>query len=397
MNCNFVLILLGNAILGAPMPMLIILGGLAGVMLAPTPELAILPVSLQLLAGMLSAMPMSVLMGRYGRKSGFLLGALCAGLGGFLGAYSLFVSNFLLLCMAHAMLGAALSCFGFFRFAAAEVVSESWRPTAISITLGSGLVAAIIGPEIFVYTRDYFTPVPFAGGYGAISVISLIGCLPIIALSFPKAPGLNTKITTTKAPIGKILCRQPVYTAVICAAVSFGVMVLLMAPTPLAMVSCGFSETQASDVIRWHVIAMFAPSFFTGSLISRYGSARIVACGLFLLGLAGGMAATGIELEYFYISLILLGLGWNFGFIGATNMLSENLLPAERALVQGANDTLVALVATLASFGSGVLISTFDWGAVALAAFPMVFLALVLLYVLKRRMTFPGSELPEQG
>ncbi|MFD2206779.1 MFS transporter [Kiloniella antarctica] len=382
---NFPLLLLGNAILGTPMPMLIILGGLSGIMLAPATELAILPVSLQMLAGMLFAAPMSVFMGRFGRKKGFLLGASFAAIGGLLGAYSLFLGNFFMLCLAHAAMGAATSCFGYFRFAAAEVVSESWRPTAISITLGSGLVAAIIGPEIFVYSKDYYSPIPLAGAYAAITLISLIGCLPVLALALPiKEQGVS-KEATIKVPVSSILRRRPVYTAILCAAVSFGVMVLLMAPTPLAMVGCGFSETQASDVIRWHVIAMFAPSFFTGSLITRFGSGRVVFCGLFLLALSAGTAMTGIELGHFYVSLILLGVGWNFGFIGATNMLNDNLAPNERSVVQGANDTLVALVSTLASFGSGVIISTFDWNSVALMSFPLLVLAGVGLFALKRK------------
>ncbi|WP_419902841.1 MFS transporter [Kiloniella sp.] len=382
---NFPLLLLGNAILGTPMPMLIILGGLSGAMLAPAKEFAILPVSLQMLAGMVFAAPMSVFMGKFGRKRGFLLGACFAAIGGLLGAYSLFYANFLMLCLAHAAMGAATSCFGYFRFAAAEVVSESWRPTAISITLGSGLVAALIGPEVFVYTKDYYSPIPFAGAYGAITMISLIGCLPILALALPKSEQDATKKVLSKAPVSSILRRRPVYTAILCAAVSFGVMVLLMAPTPLAMVGCGFSETQASDVIRWHVIAMFAPSFFTGSLISRFGSGRVVFCGLFLLSLSAGTAMAGIELGHFYISLILLGVGWNFGFIGATNMLNDNLAPNERSIVQGANDTLVALVSTLASFGSGVIISTFDWNSVALMSFPLILVAVVGLFALKRK------------
>ncbi len=382
---NFSLLLLGNAILGTPMPMLIILGGLSGAMLAPATEFAILPVSLQMLAGMFFAVPMSVFMGKFGRKRGFLLGAGFAALGGVLGAYSLFHASFLMLCLGHAALGAAMSCFGYFRFAAAEVVSESWRPTAISFTLGSGLIAALVGPEIFIYSKDYFSPIPFAGAYGAITVISLIGCLPVLALKLPKQePSVVNKVTG-KVSVRSILRRRPVYTAILCAAASFGVMVLLMAPTPLAMVGCGFSEAQASDVIRWHVIAMFAPSFFTGSLISRFGTSNVISCGLLLLSLSAGTAMAGIELGNFYVSLILLGLGWNFGFIGATNLLNDSLEPHERSMVQGANDTLVALVSTLASFGSGVIISTFDWSSVALMSFPLILMALVGLLSLNRR------------
>ena len=383
---NFSLTLLGNAVLGTPMPMLIILGGLAGAMLAPANELAILPVSVQMLAGMLTAAPMSVFMGKYGRKLGFLLGATIAASGGALGVYSLFYENFYTLCLAHAAMGSALICFGFFRFAAAEVVSESWRPKAISFTLGSGLVAALVGPEVFIYSKDLFSPIPFAGAYGAITVLSIIGSLPILALRLPETGNADQLNENKKvATVGEIIRRPAVFTAILCAAVSFGVMVLLMAPTPLAMVGCGFTDVQAGDVIRWHVIAMFAPSFFTGSLISRFGSGKIISCGLVLLCLSAGMAMAGIELENFYLALILLGLGWNFGFIGATNMLNENLSAGERSAVQGVNDTLIALVSTLASFGSGVLISSFSWTAVAATVLPLVLIAFGGLFFLRQR------------
>jgi MFS family permease len=383
---NFSLILLGNAVLGTPMPMLIILGGLAGAMLAPSGELAILPVSVQMLAGMLTAAPMSVFMGKYGRKLGFLLGATVAASGGALGVYSLFYENFYTLCLAHAAMGSALVCFGYFRFAAAEVVSESWRPKAISFTLGSGLVAALVGPEVFIYSKDLFSPIPFAGAYGAITVLSVIGSLPILALRLRKTKGFDQENSAkTVAPVREILRRPAVFTAILCAAISFGVMVLLMAPTPLAMVGCGFTDVQAGDVIRWHVIAMFAPSFFTGSLISRFGSGKIISCGLLMLCLASGIAIAGIELTNFYLALILLGLGWNFGFIGATNMLNENLSAGERSVVQGANDTLIALVSTLASFGSGILISSFSWTAVAVTVLPLVFIAFAGLIFLRPR------------
>ncbi len=383
---NFSLILLGNAVLGTPMPMLIILGGLAGAMLAPASEFAILPVSVQMMAGMLTAAPMSVFMGKYGRKLGFLLGATVAASGGALGVYSLFYENFYTLCLAHAAMGSALVCFGYFRFAAAEVVSESWRPKAISFTLGSGLVAALVGPEVFIYSKDLFSPIPFAGAYGAITALSVIGCLPILALRLKETNSSGQLNGGEKAAsVGEIVRRPAVFTAILCAAISFGVMVLLMAPTPLAMVGCGFTDVQAGDVIRWHVIAMFAPSFFTGSLISRFGSGKIISCGLLMLCLSSAIAIAGIELTNFYLSLILLGLGWNFGFIGATNMLNENLSVGERSVVQGANDTLIALVSTLASFGSGILISSFSWTAVAVTVLPLVLIAFAGLIFLRQR------------
>ena len=380
---NFILIVLGNAILGAPMPMLIILGGLAGILTAPLDELATLPVSVQMLAGLLTAAPMSLFMGRFGRKNGFLLGAALAAVGGVLGTGGLVYESFTLLCIAHGFLGAALVCFAYFRFAAAEVAAESWRPTAISITLGSGLIAAVLGPEIFVQTRDLFAPISLAGSYLAISGIALIGCLPLLFLSLPPVQRARADQGRPKTAAFKILGRRRVLVAVLSGAISQGVMVLMMTPTPLAMIGCGFSEVEASDVIMWHVIAMFAPSFFTGFLISRFGSENIVTCGMLLLAAAAGVAISGIELGDFYLSLILLGLGWNFGFIGATSLLNESLSAEERPAIQGTNDTLVALAATAASFGSGAMIVAYGWTLVALISFPMVFVSLGGLLALR--------------
>ena len=382
---NFVLIILGNSLLGAPMPMLIILGGLAGLLLAPASELATIPISVQILAGLVAAAPVSLFMGKYGRRAGFLVGAAFAIAGGAIGAAALYLTSFLVLCVGHALLGAALASFQYFRFAAAEAAEESWRPTAISITLASGLFAALIGPEIFVQTKDTISTVPYAGAYAAIAVIGLIGVLPVLGINLTEAEAAEAANDAPAAHWTTIIRRRPVWVAILCAAISFGTMTLLMTPTALAMVACGFSENQASDVIRWHVIAMFAPGFFTGALISRIGASAIVAVGLALLGASAVVAILDIQLVHFYVSLILLGVGWNFGFIGGTALLAANLAPAERPAVQGINDTLVALASTIGSFGAGALIAAVSWAAVAVAMFPMLALAFAGLCVLHMR------------
>lgn len=385
LNPNFLLVLASNAVLGAPMPMLIILGGLAGILLAPFDAMATVPVSLQMFAGLLAAAPMSVFMGRYGRKLGFLLAAGLAFAGGLAGMLALFWGSFWLLCLGHGCLGAALISFGYFRFAAAELVVEKWRPTAISFTLGAGLVAAVLGPEIFILTRDAFAPIPFAGAYLAIAGIAAAGSVLVLVTRYPPPPkSVETDAAAPPvAPASAIVRRPKVAVALVASAASYAAMVLLMTPTPLAMVGCGFTDAQAGDVIRWHVIAMFAPSFFTGMLISRFGSGTIVTLGAVLLGLSAVAAIAGITLAHFYVSLILLGVGWNFGFVGGTAMLSESLSPAERPAVQGINDTGVALASTIASFGSGALISAFDWTSVALAALPVVAAIVLATLVLR--------------
>ncbi|MEM1078873.1 MAG: MFS transporter [Pseudomonadota bacterium] len=382
-NPTFVGLLAANTILGAALPMLIILGGLAGMLLAPTPALATLPPSIQIFAGFLVTGPFSLLMGRRGRRVGFAVGGLSAMIGGGLGVLALLWSSFALLCLAHAFTGAALACYLYFRFAAAEVVPAEWQPVAISLMLTSGLVAAVIGPEVFVWTKDVFAPVPFAGAYAAIVLITALGLVPLALVDIPRPGHRDKHPRFDRAALGAILRRRTVLTAVLVGAVSQGIMVLLMAPTPLAMTGHGHSEVLASDVVRWHVVAMFAPSFFTGFLIKRLGTVPIISTGLGLLIGSALLAASGVSLHHFYAALIVLGMGWNFAFIGATDMLAGAVAPAERAAVQGANDTLIALASTICVFLSGAIVTGLGWAVLALSALPV--LAATLIWVLVPR------------
>ena len=384
-NTSFVALLAANTILGAVMPMLILLGGLAGLLLAPSPALATLPPSVQTLAGLVATGPFSLLMGRHGRRTGFLVGGLVAIAGGAVGVLALVWSSFALLCLAHVFLGAALACYLYFRFAAAEVVSADWQPIAISLVLTSGLVAAFVGPEVFVWTKDLFAPVPLAGAYAAICAVTLVGLVPLIFVRIARPAIGKTGPRMDRAALTTILKRPLVLTAVLTGAVSQGIMVLLMAPTPLAMTDHGHSEALASDVVRWHVVAMFAPSFFTGFLIARFGTVPIIAIGLALLIASALVAASGVSVHHFYAALIVLGVGWNFGFIGATNLLASAVSSDERAVVQGTNDTLIALAATLCVFASGAIVTGFGWTELALSSLPILAVALLWVLVPGRR------------
>ncbi|TRD14449.1 MFS transporter [Palleronia caenipelagi] len=387
-HINFVGLIAANTILVSVMPMLIIIGGLAGLLLAPSPEFATLPPSVQTFAGLIATGPFSLLMGRYGRRVGFVIGGLAASAGGAIGVFALLWSSFVLLCVAHAFLGAALACYLYFRFAAAEVVASDWQPISISIMLSSGLVAAFVGPQVFIWTKDVFAPVPLAGAYAAITCVTLVGLVPLVFVRIPRPTMTANRATLDRAAIGIILKRRPVLIAVLASAVSQGIMVLLMAPTPLAMTEHGYSETLASDVVRWHVVAMFAPSFFTGFLIRRFGSVPIVATGLALLTGAALIAASGISVHHFYVALVVLGIGWNFGFIGATNLLSTAISPEERSVVQGTNDTLIAFAATLCVFASGAIVTGFGWTELALSSSPLLAVALIWI-LLSRQMAEP--------
>jgi len=339
----------------------------------------------QTFAGLVVTGPFSLLMGRHGRRVGFLVGGLAAMAGGAVGVLALVWSSFALLCLAHALLGAALACYLYFRFAAAEAVSTDWQPVAISLVLTSGLVAAFVGPQVFIWTKDLFEPVPLAGAYAAITAVTLVGLLPLLLVRAPRPVATSNRPEFDRAALATILARRPVLAAVLAGAVSQGVMVLLMAPTPLAMTGYGYSEAVASDVVRWHVVAMFAPSFFTGFLIRRFGTVPIITTGLALSISSALVAASSVSVHHFYVALVVLGIGWNFGFIGATSLLASAISPQERAVVQGTNDTLVALAATLCVFASGAIVTGFGWTELALSSLPILAVALLWVLVPGRR------------
>ncbi|MEL6101436.1 MAG: MFS transporter [Pseudomonadota bacterium] len=378
-NRNFAGLLLANTILGAAFPIQLILGGLAGLALAPSPTLATLPSSVQTMAGMVAAAPFSLLMARMGRPAGFAIGGLMTLAGAVTAIQALYSQNFALLCAAHFLMGAGWASFQYFRFAAGEVVDTNWRPVAISLMLSSLLISAVAGPQVFIAAKDALAPIPFAGAYAATGLVAVLGLVPLTAVRMPRS-----KQGVTAEPKGRFsaltaLRRRSIRRSVGIAAVSQGVMVFLMIPTPIAMVDCGFSEDTASDVVRWHIVAMFAPSFFTGFLIKRFGAQNIAMYGLVMIIAAAVAAALGLSATNFYGSLIVLGIGWNFGFIGATTMLDAAVSEAEKAAVQGANDTIIALVSTLCAFIAGVVVSSLGWAVLALISGGVVVLTLATL------------------
>ena len=378
-NRNFVGLLLANTIFGAGMPMLLILSGLTGLMLAPTPALATLPASVQTLSGLLAAAPFSLLMGRVGRRMGFVVGAVMTIAGASVASQAMFAQNFVLLCIAHFAMGAGLTSFQYFRFAAGEVVDTKWQPVAISLMLTSGLIAAIGGPQLFIAAKDALAPVPFAGAYVALAAVTLIGMLPLLAVRMPKPQSAEPTKRPSRFAFFGALRRVTVRRSIGIAAVAQGVMIFLMIPTPLAMIACGFNENTASDVIRWHIVAMFAPSFFTGFLIQRFGSQTIAVSGLILIIGSAIVAFLGLSGVHFYGALIILGLGWNFGYIGATTMLASAVGEHERAAVQGINDTLIGLVSTICAFAAGLVVTGLGWALLAIISIAIILLALAAL------------------
>ena len=389
---NVTVLVLAQAILGSQMPMIFTIGGLAGQTLAPNPCYATLPISLIVLGSMLAANPLSMIMQRYGRRVGFFVGALGGALGGAVGAYGLYLHSFEIFLIGSLLTGIYMSAQGFYRFAAADTASEAFRPKAISYVMAGGLASALIGPQLVKVTAQSMV-VPFMGTYLAIIVINVLGSALFLALNIPKP-----ETRSADAPIGRsrweIMKTPTVAVAMICAMVSYALMNLVMTSTPMAVVGCGFEQNTAADVVSAHVLAMFIPSFFTGHLIARFGTTKIVAAGLFILACAGAVALQGVNVENFFLALILLGVGWNFGFIGATTMLASAHNPEEKGIVQGMNDFFVFGGVTVASLSSGGLMNCSGgspvegWTAVNIAMVPFLTLAggaLIWLAMQKRR------------
>ncbi|MDT8855960.1 MFS transporter [Paracoccaceae bacterium Fryx2] len=368
-----------QALLGAQMPMIFTIAGLAGQSLAANACWATLPISMMVIGSMLAATPLSALMQRYGRRTGFVAGALCGALGAAIGAWGLVTSSFGLFLLGGLLSGVYMSAQGFYRFAAADTASDSFRPKAISWVMAGGLLSAVVGPQLVKVTAGAMV-VPFLGTYLAVIGLNLIGVFLFAALDIPRPrppqPGVARGRTRWE------LIRTPrIAVAVICGTVSYALMNLVMTSSPLAVVGCGFDTGDAADVVTAHVLAMYAPSFFTGHVIARFGAERVVALGLVILAGAGAVALTGVEIETFFAALILLGIGWNFGFIGATTMLTAAHTTQERGRMQGLNDLLVFGGVTLASFSSGGLMNCSGgsvqagWAAVNLAMLPFLVLA----------------------
>ncbi len=388
---NVAVLVAAQALLGSQMPMIFVIGGLAGLMIAPSPALATIPISLIVFGSMTTAPWLSALMQRFGRQIGFFIGALGGGVGAAISAYGLYIDSFTVFLIGSYLTGIYMSAQGFYRFAATDTASPAFRPKAISYVMAGGLLSALIGPQLVKATvgdgqwgifadTAIFALIPFLATYALVVVLNLVGAILFFFLDLPE-PERREKGAPVQGRSRMELLRDPkIAVAIICGMVSYSLMNLMMTSTPLAVVGCGFSTDDAADVVSAHVIAMFAPSFFTGHLIARFGAMRIVATGLFLLAAAGGVALTGVELYQFFGALILLGVGWNFGFIGATALLSEGHTPEERGRVQGMNDFLVFGCVTIASLSSGVLMNSGadvigGWSAVNIAMAPFLMLA----------------------
>ena len=368
---NVLILALCQALAMSGQSVLITIAALAGQMLAVDKSLATLPVAVQFTATMLSTIPASLLMGRIGRRAGFTIGQTLGVIGALIAIFAIYQGSLTLLAVGAAFLGVHNAFWQYYRFAAAEVTSEAMRARAISYVLTGGLVAAFIGPQLARATRDALTPFTFAGSYAAIIVLSFltIMLLQFIRIPLPHRP----KGGDSGRPLPEIM-RQPAFVvAVLSAMFGYAVMTLVMVATPLAMLACGLPFADTALVIQWHLVGMFAPGFVTGHLIRRFGVLTIIIVGTVLNVICMAVNLAGVELTNFWLALLILGVGWNFMFIGGTTLLTEVARPEERAKVQAANDFMVFTMVAAASFSSGALQHMVGWQAVnAAVALPML-------------------------
>ncbi|WP_037227112.1 MFS transporter [Roseobacter sp. GAI101] len=380
---NVAVLVTAQAFLGSQMPMYFVIGGLAGQQLSPNVCLATLPISMIVFGSMTTAPWLSGVMQKFGRRAGFVTGAFGGMAGSAICAYALTIQSFTMFLLGSYLMGIYMSSQGFFRFAATDTASDEFRPKAISYVMAGGLVSAVIGPQVVGLLTDASpdaTVMRFFPVYIAAIALNGFGMILFAFLRIPKPP-----IPAVDAPKGRsrmeLLKTPRIAVAVICGMVSYALMNLVMTSTPLAVVGCGYNIVDASHVVTGHVLAMYAPSFFTGHLIARFGVEKILGLGIAILAVAGLVALNGVELGNFYVALILLGIGWNFGFIGATSMLAGAHEPHERGRMQGLNDLLVFGGVTFASLASGGLMNCSGgnpvegWAAVNIAMIPFLVLA----------------------
>ena len=362
---------------------------LVGYALAENKALATLPTGLQQVMVMVTAFPASLLMQRMGRRWGFTVGALFGILGAAVATLGVFQSSFLLFCLGTVLTGVYNGFGQFYRFAAVDGSSDTWRSKAISYTLAGGVIAAVIGPELAKLTKDALAPVTYAGSFAALIGVALVATL---VLQFIRIPPPSVAERSDKGrPLAEI-ARNPIFlVAVLAAMVGYGGMAFVMTVTPLAMVSHHHAFESAALVIQWHVLAMFAPSFVTGSLITRFGVLRIMTAGALLFVAALAVNLSGTDVPRFWLGLVLVGLAWNFLYIGGTALLTQTYRPAEKATVQAANDFLVFGSVALCALSSGALHERHGWEALNLVLLPFVGVTLLALVWLQFRPRPPAA------
>lgn len=375
---NIIRLTVAQALAGANSVVVYATGAIIGHMLAPEKSLATLPISIFVVGMAACILPAGTIARRHGRRAAFLAGTGCGVLVGLLSAIAVIMGSFWLFCVATFFGGAYAAVVLSFRFAAADGVSPAMRARALSFVMGGGVLAGVVGPQLVTYTMYMWPAYMFAATFIAQAAVAALSALVLLGVQLPRP---TAEEIAGGRPLAEIV-RQPAFImAMLCGAVSYMLMNFLMTAAPLAMQFCGHSQESSNLGLQWHVIAMYAPSFFTGRLITRFGATRVVTAGLLLIGLSAAIGLTGIDVAHFWLTLILLGVGWNFGFVGASALVLECHRPEEKTRVQSFNDFVVFGTMALGSFASGSLLAAYDWQTVLWVSLLPLALTLVALAI----------------
>jgi MFS family permease len=376
---NAFILALASALAGANTTVMFATGAIVGAQLAPVRSLATLPISIFVVGLAAASLPVGMLVRRFGRRTAYQIATGAGMLTGLFGYLGVVYANFWVFCLATFCAGFYASAAQSYRFAAADTASEAFRPKAISWVLTGGVLAGVVGPQLVIWTKESLPPVLFAGTYIGQAAVALLAGIVLSFVDIPKPK--QEAAGTARRPVSAYLRDRAFVTAVICGAATYMLMNFVMTAAPLAMIACDHSIDAAAYGIQWHVIAMFAPSFFTGSFIVRWGAPRVVAAGLAITALSAVVALMGLTVAHFYVALILLGIGWNFGFIGASAMVAAAARPEERTRMQAVNDFCVFGVMAIGSFSSGQIVTSYGWDMVNWVVFPIVAVATVALFL----------------
>jgi MFS family permease len=367
---NALVLAVAQALAGGNNTVIVSTASIVGAQLAPDKGLATLPITCMVIGMWLGSLPVGALARHFGRRFALQTGSAFGILSGLISYSAVMHGQFWLLLVGTFCGGLYAAAHNSYRFAAADTASEAFRPKVVSWVLAGGVFAAVIGPQLVIFTKDILTPHIFAASYLGQSVCAAIAALVLMAVKIPPLPAVHA---VKARPLAEIARAPRFIVAVACGMASYTMMNMVMTSAPLAMVGCGHSVTDATLGIQWHVLAMYSPSFITGSLIARFGVERITGTGLGLIVLAAIAAIAGISVAHFWTALVLLGLGWNFAFIGATTMVTQCHRPEERNKVQAFNDFLIFGGMAVASFSSGQLLEYFGWTTINEVIFPTIF------------------------
>lgn len=381
-NSNVFRLTVAQALSGANSVVVYATGAIIGNMLAPSPSLATLPITVFVIGMALATLPIGHVGRRWGRTVAFMIGNACGVLMGALAAYALSIQSFALFCVAMLFGGAYAAVVLTFRFAAAECVEAKERPKALSTVLAGGVVAGVLGPQLVNATMGLSSQA-YVVTYIAAAVVAALSAVVLIGVHFNRHPAYSTG--QLAGSITAVVRKPRFIIAMLCGVVSYMMMNFMMTSAPLAMDLCGIARVHSNTGIEMHVIAMYAPSFFTGRLISRFGAPLIIQCGLLLIGLAAMVGMTGMSIEHFWLALVLLGVGWNFGFLGASALVLTCHAPEEGPRVQAVNDFVVFGTMVVGSFLSGGLLDAFGWTMVSSMILPPVLVAMFGLMWLQRK------------